>query len=86
MSIENVFLCSDPVFLVTFAFAYPNDKFIVRGTGLVDVFKSDKHVKSIKSLNHVTDKFDRVSKKDVLKLYSYDTESYEYLSKHWFFL
>ena len=83
----NIFnLHETHTFLVKFQFQLGNSTYIVQRDGLVNCLKNcDKNgIAFIKLFDFKTNSFKRVSKKDILNFFSWDTESYIYLQKHYF--
>ena len=74
-------------FLVSFMWKITSNKFIVNKQGLIDVLKTQdtNGIESIKEFSYANNKFMRVSKKDILQLFSWDTENILYLEKHYYF-
>jgi len=75
------------IYLVNFQFSYPNGKFIVTGSGIMDCLKEhDKHgIDSIKQFDPSDGKFKRVSRDVIRKSLDYDTEVDLYLKNHYWF-
>ena len=85
---DSVINCQQSnVFLVTFKNQVGNSKYICQRDGLMEVLqKEDKNgIESIKVFDFQKNSFKRVSKKDILTWYTFDTEIIEYLSKHTYF-
>lgn len=84
-SVINCHQCN--VFLVTFRYQLGNSKYICQMDGLIDVLKNeDKNgIESIKVFHFPSNSFKRVSRKEILNNYTFDTEIFEYLSNHYFF-
>lgn len=63
--------------------------FICKGSGLIEAIKTDdidrKGIEYIKEFDPVKCTFRRVSKDSILNHFSWDTESYLYLQKHYYF-
>jgi hypothetical protein len=74
-------------YLVKFNFQSTNGQFITQGAGLMDVLKKhDKNgVRYIKIFDPVKYTFKRISKEKLFNLYSWETETLEYLKNHYFF-
>ena len=74
-------------YLVKFQFQSTENCFIVQGSGLMDCLKKyDKNgVKSITEFDPAKGSFKRVSRADILQCYSWDTETYIYLTGHYYF-
>lgn len=85
---EKTTICTDiRVYLVKFAWTLTRGKFIT--TDLAGCIKAnqpnDKGIEYIKTFDPSNGKFVRISKADILRFHSWDTESYEILKKHPFF-
>lgn len=74
-------------FLVKFQFQSTNNRFIVQGSGLMEVLKKYdlNGVEYIKIFDPVKCTFKRVSKKFILSFFSWETEVYLYLKDHYYF-
>jgi len=74
-------------YLVKFRYQSTNNRFIVQGSGLMDCLKTyDKNgIEYIKIFNPVKYKFERISKEKLFNLYSWETETLEYLKQHYYF-
>jgi hypothetical protein len=72
---------------VKFRYQCTNNKYIVQREGLIQVLKNeDKNgIEFIKVFDFDNDKFKRISRKEILQNYTFDTESIEYLTNHYFF-
>jgi hypothetical protein len=74
-------------FLIKFQFQSTNSRFIVQGSGLMEVLKKYdlNGVEYIKIFDPVKYTFKRVSKETILSLFSWETEVYLYLKDHYYF-
>ena len=63
--------------------------FICQSTGLIEALKTDdiekKGIEYIKEFDPAKCSFNKVSKESILNHFSFDTESYLYLQKHYYF-
>jgi len=73
-------------FLVKFRYQ-SNEQYIVQGDGLLQVLKNcDKNgIEFIKVFNPEKQRFERISRADIRKNFSWDTEIDLYLDKHYYF-
>jgi hypothetical protein len=74
-------------YLVKFQWKSTNNRFIVQGSGLVDVLKQYdvNGVEYIKEFDPVKGTFKRISRKKLLNAFSWETETYLYLQSHYYF-
>jgi hypothetical protein len=77
-------------YLVKFQWKSTDNRFIVQGSDLCKVLKNNDGlhnpgVEYIKEFDCKDNKFKRVSKQTILNRYKWDTESYLYLTNHYFF-
>jgi len=85
---KNLILNTDyHTYLIKFQFQSTNCRFIVQGSGLVEVLKTydQNGVDYIKEFNPVKGNFQRIAKSVLLNRFTWDTETYLYLQKHYFF-
>ena len=74
-------------FLITFQFKMSDKQFLFqKGADLVHILKN-YDTNGIDSIKVMTEKntFKRISKKDFLNFFSWDTETFIYLSSHYYF-
>lgn len=74
------------IYFIKFAWMLTNGKFIT--TNLAATIKehdTGKGIEFIKTFDPIKDKFVRISKADILRFHSYDTESTEILTNHSYF-
>lgn len=78
---------NDWTFLVEFQFQLGRDKYICDKKSLIEVLEKYDINGVVRIMAYVPNKrtFQRISKKDILKLYEWDLESYEKLVKHYYF-
>jgi len=74
-------------YLIKFNFQTTNGQFITQGAGIMDVLKQyDKNgIKYIKIFDPVKYTFKSISKGEILKRLSWETEAYLYLKDHYYF-
>jgi hypothetical protein len=74
-------------FYIEFAWKSTDNRFIVQGHGLIECLKKYdlNGIKAIKIFEPSKGKFMRVSKATIFQLFSWDTETMEYLKNHYFF-
>ena len=86
---QNTIISIDTrTFLISFQFQNTNGKFIFKTSfDLMKILKDhDKNgIESIKEFNPVKDNFIKVSKIDILKFCSWETEVSEFLKNHYYF-
>lgn len=75
------------IFLVSFRYKSTDNRFIVQEHGLIEVLKKYdlNGIESIKIFEPSKGKFSMVSKKTIFNLFSFDTETIQYLKNHYFF-
>lgn len=82
-------ICTDQItYLVKFQFSGSRGQFIT--TNLIKcLIECDTHdgrgIEFIKAFDSGSQKFKRISKEDVLRFHSWDTEAHEYLLNHYYF-
>ncbi len=74
-------------YLVKFQWKSTNNRFIVQGSGLVDVLKQYdvNGVEYIKEFDPFKETFKRISRNKLLNAFSWETETYLYLQSHYYF-
>ena len=74
-------------FLVSFRWKSTETRFIVQGHGLTECIKKYdlNGIESVKIFDPAKGKFSRVSRETIIQLFSWDTETVEYLKGHYFF-
>lgn len=74
-------------FLVEFQFKSTNRCYIVQGAGLMEVLKTRdlNGIYSIKVFDPGKGTFKKISRKDLLTSYSWETETCLYLKNHYYF-
>ena len=86
---KNIILNTDnALFLITFQFKTTNYKFIVgQDVAFMNVLKENPRtgIETIKIFNQQKNKFERVSKENILMRFKWDTEIYLYLKNHYYF-
>ena len=85
---DSVINCQQSnTFLVTFMYQPGNSKYICQRDGLIEVIEKEdaRGIESIRVFDYKSNSFKRVSKKELLNNYTFDTEVFEYLSNHYYF-
>ena len=74
-------------FLISFQHRSTNKNFIFQsGTELIEILKkAETGVETIKEFDPSKASFKRVSKKDLLQCFNWETETIEYLTNHYYF-
>ena len=75
-------------FLITFRFKMSDKQFLFqKGADLIHILKT-YDTGGIDSIKILTEKntFKRISKKEILRFFSRDAETYSYLSSHYYFI
>ena len=74
-------------YLIKFKWMSTNNRFIVQGSGLMEVIKNyDKNgIEYIKIFDPVKYRFVQVSRAKILQLFNWETETLLYLKDHYFF-
>ena len=74
-------------YLIKFQWKSTNNRFIVQGSGLMEVLKEyDKNgVEYIKEFDPVKCTFKRIAKDKLLSMFTWDTETHLYLEDHYYF-
>ena len=74
-------------YLIKFKWMSTNNRFIVQGSGLMDVIKNyDKNgIEYIKIFDPVKCAFKSISRAKILQLLSWETEALIYLKNHYYF-
>jgi len=74
-------------YLVKFSWKSTNNRFIVQGSGLMEVLKQYdvNGVEYIKEFDPVKARFVQISRSKLLQAFTWETETHEYLKNHYFF-
>ena len=74
-------------YLVKLKWKSTNNRFIVQGSGLMDVLKQydANGVEYIKEFDPIKSTFKRIARAKLLQAFSWETETYLYLQTHYFF-
>lgn len=74
-------------FLISFQHRSTNKNFIFQtGTELIEILKkSETGIETIKEFDPYKATFKRISKKDFLQCFNWETETTEYLTNHYYF-
>ena len=74
------------IYLIKFSFASVNDKFLTTDLGkTIKEHDPGRGIDYIKEFNPEKNTFTRISKADILRFHSWNTESHLFLKSHYYF-
>jgi len=85
---ESLNICTDQrLYLVKFSWTMTRGQFITNNVAetLKEYSDKDKGIEFIKTFDPAKSRFVRISKADILRFHSWDTEAAEYLNNHYYF-